>query len=110
MHQRAFAWGECKDLLRKSHLADSLRSQGLNVCDRNFCIAVRDCESFTIEFDGRDESRASIEGTAALLSTLTKDVQLVSAALRAAGVTFWIEITDAAQNPLEYFHNQCPEQ
>jgi len=107
---RVFAWGECKDLVKKSHLANLLRSQGLDVDDRGFSIAVRDCESFTIEFDGRDESHASIEGTAAMLPTLTMDVQRVSSALRAAGITFWIEITDSTQNPLEYFHNQCPEQ
>ncbi len=109
MSQRVFAWGECYGLVTKSQLASSLRSQGLDVDDRSFCIGVRDCECFTIEFDGQDESTASFEGTATLLSTLTKDVQRVSAALIAAQVTFWIEVTDSVQSPLAYFHNQHPE-
>jgi hypothetical protein len=109
VHQRAFAWGECKDLAGKGQLATSLRSQGLDIDDRRFSIAVRDCECFTIQFDGRDESLASIEGSAASLSALARDVQRVSIALTAVGVTFWIEITDSAQNRIEYFHNQNPE-
>lgn len=107
--QRAFAWGQCLNLSAKDKLAECLRSQGLNVDDRNYSIAVRDCESFTIEFDRQSEAEASIEGTATTLHTLVEDVNLVAAALQAAGVKFWIEITDSVQNPLRYIHNQCPE-
>lgn len=108
--QRVFAWGQCKNLDAKNALAETLRSQGLHVDDRSHSIAVRDCECFTIEFDGRSEAEASIEGTAAALSTLVKDVELVEKALRAADIVFWIEITDSAQKPLHYYNNHCPDQ
>lgn len=63
-----------------------------------------------MEFDWQSEVEASIEGSAAALSTLVRDVELVGAALRTGGITFWIEITDSVQNPLHYYHNQCPDQ
>lgn len=103
---RAFAWGQCKNLDAKNTLAETLRSRGLNVDDRCRSIAVRDCECLTIEFDGRSEAEASIEGSAAALATLVKDVELVEQALRAADIEFWIEITDSAQNRLHYYNNR----
>lgn len=107
--QRAFAWGQCKNLSGKRSLAESLQLKGLKVDERSYSIVIRDCECFTIEFDSQSEVESSIEGTAAALQTLVADVELVATALQAADITFWIEITDAVQNPLHYVHNKCPE-
>lgn len=87
-----------------------MRSQGLSIVVRDHSISVRDCECFTIEFDGRSEVEASLEGTAANLQTLIKDVELVARALTAEEISFWIEVTDSVQNPLHYYHNRCPDQ
>lgn len=70
---------------------------------------LRDCENFTIEFDSQSEAEASIEGTAATLGALMGEVNIVAAVLQAADVKFWIEVTDLFQNPVRYFHHQCPE-
>lgn len=86
-----------------------MRSQGLTIVVRDHSISVRDCECFTIEFDGRSDVEASIEGTAANLQTLIKDVELVARALTAEEISFWIEIADSVQNPLHYYHNRLPQ-
>lgn len=106
---RSFAWGECINLGSKRQLAELLRLQGLLVDERNFSMSIQNCECFTIEFDRETENQASVEGTAAILPTMIKDAELVAAALTKAGVVFWIEVADIAQQPLHYLHNQFPD-
>ena len=91
-------------------MVELLRSHKLNVNERSYAVNIQDCECFSIEFDRDSEDEASFEGTAAALATLVNDVALLVNALRAADITFWIEITDSIQNPLHYYHNHWPEE
>lgn len=93
----------------KDDLAEILRAAGLNVCVGRYSIRVRDCYAFSFEQYGGDLGDPIISADAETQERMTKDAQLVSGALSAAGVRHRFEIyVGNADDFVEYLHHDWP--
>jgi hypothetical protein len=100
--------GELAAWPSKEDMAAILRAAGLTVVVGRYSVRVEDCSSFSFEEFGGDLGDPIIEADADSVEELLRDANLVSEALRQAGIRHRFELYDDSGVLQGYVHHDWP--
>ncbi len=92
----------------KERIATILRGAGLRVSVGHYSVRVEDCSHFVFQEYGGDLGEPSVDAYAESLNEMTRDAKLVSDALALAQISHRLELYDASNEMVGYFHHDWP--